>query len=223
MVLGIKRDPSTDLSYSTLSADKKHWASKGSTWSSQAGRFGPSLFVARQGFAPVHQSAEEQSRVDAMYNPRKGISENIHDGLVRSPTSMHSRISRSLDPNANIHNKTRLANFKLPLPYKVSLGPGSYLGKNPKAKLQNKGSYLDPDRPSACFLSLPRIIGAAGQDLSPDSSDIMQRDQREWLSKKFANARSPRFKPLHPVHDNGNSKLVYWYNVNNAKNYTRSM
>lgn len=196
---GVKRDPSSDLSYSSWNADKKSWASKG-CFTSKSNRW------ATSGFAALH-SLEKPNQVDAIYEPRKSLADEMI-GSLRGTASMRSKQAKNVDVNTMRCNETRSSNTKVPFPYAKALGPGQYGGSElGKSLMYGPGSMFDSERPSACFTTLPR--GHSDPVAGPDSSDILQRDRAMWTSKGFHTTHQNRFQPMYMINDSGKYRSMY--------------
>lgn len=193
MVLGIKKDPSSDLSYSSLSVDKKSWNKKCTL--SKADRFASHSFNAIHGLT-------NKNRIDVIYEAKKGLvdeSKGTQKGSLYS-----SKLPKSVDINSMRNGDPRAANTKVPFPYARPIGPGSYkltdAGHN--TRHTSAGGMLDPNRESACFSSRPRPPMASG-NATPDCPDILTRDAQNWTTKGFTASRSQRFGHMSIFNDTG--------------------
>uniref|UniRef100_A0A7S0RAP1 Uncharacterized protein n=1 Tax=Pyramimonas obovata TaxID=1411642 RepID=A0A7S0RAP1_9CHLO len=191
MVLGIKKDPSTDLGYSSLAVDKKSWNKSFSL--GKADRFASHSFNAIHGLT-------NKNRIDAVYDARKGLADEIKHSNYKG-NIYRSKMPKSVDINSSRCGDPRASNTKVPFPYAKPLGPGSY--NNEKLKKHSApGGMLDPKRESACFSSLPRPPMECGNPV-PDVSDVLTRDMRNWTSRGFTSSRSQRFANMSLVNDTG--------------------
>lgn len=200
MVLGVKKDPSTDLSYASLAADKKAWNSKG-LYTAKTDRFAHFGYSAITAFTNSNKS--KKKAVDAIYDKNDGIADRVQKGR-RNYAVMDSWTEKSVDTNALVNNDTRY--LKATSPYTKPLGPGTYDGK--PVQENATGSLKDPKRASSSFTVLPRKDPWTIKSL-PDPSDTLTRDQAAWISKGASPARTSRFRPLLQINDQGQNNNLW--------------
>lgn len=197
-VHGVKRDPSSDISYSSWNADKKAWASKG-CFTSKTNRW------ATAGWTALN-SMEKPNQIDAMYEPRKGMAK-VQEEHLCGPSTMRSKHTKYVDINAMKHGRTRLANARIAFAYSNAIGPGDYTDKTISDIKYGPGSLFDAGRESAVFQSLPRT--AAELAAVPDTSDVLKRDGQNWISKGFYSTHQTRFQPMSMINDSGKHRSMY--------------
>mmetsp|Transcript_20291 Transcript_20291/g.24252 ORF Transcript_20291/g.24252 Transcript_20291/m.24252 type:complete len:332 (+) Transcript_20291:195-1190(+) len=195
MVLGIKKDPSTDLSYSSLAQDKKAWASKGlyTAKSDRFVHFGHSAVTSFTNSKPVVKA------VDKFYDEGKEHLSYRVDKSSQKYSVVNSKCEKGVDIVSMKNQDTRF--LKARYPYSKPLGPGSYPTKT--AQEQPVGSWKDQTRTSSCFTSLPRSAPVIKS--LPDPSDTLARDHKNWTKKGFHASREERFRPLSSINNQGHN------------------
>jgi len=187
MMRNVKKDWSSDLGYSSLNQDKKAWKSKG-FFTSRTDRQAVNFPSMQSVSVPTAMSHTKKIGTERMYDPKPELVDNV----TRSPVkyAIHrSAASRDLDVNALRNSDTR--HMKTRSPYKVPLGPGSYLSERiEETKVRTTEGMQSSSKGLSNFLAKERE-GPHMPDL-PALSDTLTRDKRRWTSRGFYSSRSAR-------------------------------
>mmetsp|Transcript_18730 Transcript_18730/g.61153 ORF Transcript_18730/g.61153 Transcript_18730/m.61153 type:complete len:315 (+) Transcript_18730:132-1076(+) len=192
MVLTLRKEASSDLSYSSLNQDRKAWSSKG-------------FYVSKTDrSASTFPSLQSTSRLPAheedFFEAKPDLGRSVRTSPVRYAI-VNSKQSRALEAADYHTGDSRFKNSKFA--YAKPLGPGSYLGAqvNDLKSVKNRGSV----KGASSFLSCPRKIEKV--ENLPDSSDALGRDEKRWTSRGFFTSRSRR---KHDKPECWGSGGLYW-------------
>ncbi|KAK3278016.1 hypothetical protein CYMTET_14015 [Cymbomonas tetramitiformis] len=188
MVLVLKKDPSNDLNYSSVNADKKHWAKRG-TRVAKSDRFASYGYAALAGFQTEKQLKSKGA--DKMYDNFVGMGPGSTHSPKRYAVAFKSRVNQSVDLVCLVNNDTRVTTSVFP--ELNELGPGTYTTK--EAQERPSGSVKDWNRPNSSFQGIERPTPWVTR-VVPEVSNQMKRDQQHWNAKKFFFPREERFSKI---------------------------